>query len=200
MTKNLTTGALLNTWVSIILVRVLAMDQIILLGRGGQGAVTSSRVLAIAAFEDGKYSQAFPNFGVERMGAPVRSYCRIDKKPINLREQVYEAEYAIILDSTLLSGFIEKVSKMVIINSAKKPSEIKLNTNAEIKTVDITKIALEKIGKPFVNIAALGAFAGFTKEVSLEALEKAVQQQMGNKGPIVEKNLSAIREVYEQSK
>lgn len=176
------------------------MDQIILLGRGGQGAVTSSRVLAIAAFEDGKYSQAFPNFGVERMGAPVRSYCRIDKKPINLREQVYEAEYAIILDSTLLSGFIEKVSKMVIINSAKKPSEIKLNTNAEIKTVDITKIALEKIGKPFVNIAALGAFAGFTKEVSLEALEKAVQQQMGNKGPIVEKNLSAIREVYEQSK
>jgi pyruvate ferredoxin oxidoreductase gamma subunit len=200
LTKNLTTGALLNTWVSIILVRVLAMDQIILLGRGGQGAVTSSRVLAIAAFEDGKYSQAFPNFGVERMGAPVRSYCRIDKKPINLREQVYEAEYAIILDSTLLSGFIEKVSKMVIINSAKKPSEIKLNTNAEIKTVDITKIALEKIGKPFVNIAALGAFAGFTKEVSLEALEKAVQQQMGNKGPIVEKNLSAIREVYEQSK
>ena len=176
------------------------MKQVILLGRGGQGAVTSSRVLAIAAFEDGKQSQAFPNFGVERMGAPVRSYCRIDDKVINLREQVYEGDYAIILDPTLLPVFHEKVTKMVIINSGKKPSEIKLNTKAEIKTVDITKIALEKIGKPFVNIAALGAFAGFTKEVSLEALEKAVQQQMGNKGPMVEKNLAAIREVYKQSK
>lgn len=176
------------------------MEQIILLGRGGQGAVTSSRVLAIAAFEDGKYSQAFPNFGVERMGAPVRSYCRIDDSPINLREQVYEAEYAIILDPTLISGFHEKVSRMVIVNSGKKPNEIKIDTKAEIKTVDITKIALEKIGKPFVNIAALGAFAGFTKQVSISALEKAIMQQMGSKGPMVEKNLAAIREVYDQSK
>jgi pyruvate ferredoxin oxidoreductase gamma subunit len=176
------------------------MDQVIFLGRGGQGAVTSSRVLAIAAFEDGKYSQAFPNFGVERMGAPVRSYCRIDSSKINLREQVYEADYAIILDPTLIQNFHEKVKKMIIVNSGKKPEEIKLKTEAEIKTVDITKIALEKIGKPFVNIAALGAFAGFTKEVSLESLEKAVQQQMGSKGPMVEKNLSAIREVYAQSK
>ena len=68
------------------------MKQVILLGRGGQGAVTSSRVLAIAAYADGKFSQAFPNFGVERMGAPVRSYTRIDKKFINLRDQVYEAD------------------------------------------------------------------------------------------------------------
>ncbi|MBT4870328.1 MAG: pyruvate ferredoxin oxidoreductase [Candidatus Diapherotrites archaeon] len=172
------------------------MKQVILLGRGGQGAVTSSRVLAIAAYKDGKYSQAFPNFGVERMGAPVRSYCRIDGKFINLREQVYEAEYAIILDSTLLQSFHEKVTDTIIINSNKDSSEIKLDTKAKIKCVDITKVALEVIGKPFVNIAALGAFAAISEEVTLKGLEKAVEQQMGHKGPIVEKNLKAVEEVY----
>jgi len=172
------------------------MKQIILLGRGGQGAVTSSRVLAIAAFEDGKFSQAFPNFGVERMGAPVRSYCRIDKEFINLREQVYEADYAIVLDATLLDGFHETVTNTIIINSNKKSSEIKLNTKAKLMCVDITTVALEVIGKPFVNIAALGAFAAITGEVTLKGLEKAVQQQMGNKGSIVEKNLKAVEEVY----
>ncbi|MDD3083560.1 MAG: 2-oxoacid:acceptor oxidoreductase family protein [Candidatus ainarchaeum sp.] len=175
------------------------MKQIIFLGRGGQGAVTSSRVLAIAAFEDGKFSQAFPNFGVERMGAPVRSYCRIDEKKIDLREQVYDAEYAIVLDATLLNGLIESVSDTIIINSNKKPEEINLNTKAKIKCVDITKIALEEIGKPFVNIAALGAFAAITKEVSLNGLEKAIYQQMGSKGPMVEKNINAIRKVFEDA-
>lgn len=175
------------------------MKQIIFLGRGGQGAVTSSRVLAIAAFEDGKYSQAFPNFGVERMGAPVRSYARIDEKFINLREQVYDADYAIVLDATLLAGLTENVSNTIIINSNKEANEIKLNTKAKIKCVDITKIALDTIGKPFVNIAVLGAFAAITKEVSLEGLEKAICQQMGNKGTIVEKNISAIKKVYEEA-
>jgi pyruvate ferredoxin oxidoreductase gamma subunit len=181
------------------------MKQIIFLGRGGQGAVTSSRVLAIAAFEDGKFSQAFPNFGVERMGAPVRSYCRIDEKQINLREQVYAAEYAIVLDATLLHGLNESVSETIIINSNKKPEELKLNIKTldggqvKIKCVDITKIALEEIGKPFVNIAALGAFAAITKEVSLKGLEKAIYQQMGSKGPIVEKNINAIRNVYKSA-
>lgn len=173
------------------------MEQVILLGRGGQGAVTSSRVLAIAAYEDGKYSQAFPNFGVERMGAPVRSYTRIDDKFINLREHVYEAEYAIILDPTLLSGFHENVSKMIIINSNKPASEIKLDTKAKVKTIDITKIALEEIGKPFVNIAALGAFAGFTEEVSVKGLEKAINQQMSGKGHVIEKNVNAVKKLYE---
>ena len=172
------------------------MKQIILLGRGGQGAVTSSRVLAIAAYKDGKYSQAFPNFGVERMGAPVRSYARIDKKFINLREQVYQAEYAIVLDATLLTGFHETVTDTIIVNSNKDPSEIKINTKAKIRCVDITKVALEVIGKPFVNIAALGAFAAISGEVTIKGLEAAVQQQMGSKGPIVEKNLKAVEEVY----
>jgi pyruvate ferredoxin oxidoreductase gamma subunit len=175
------------------------MKQIIFLGRGGQGAVTSSQVLAIAAFKDGKYSQAFPNFGIERTGAPVRSYCRINDKPIEIREQVTEAEYAIILDATLLSELTESITKLIIINTNKKPEELKIKTKAQIKCVDITKVALEAIGKPFVNIPALGAFSAITSEVSLKALEEAVQQQMGSKGPIVEKNLLAVKKVYENA-
>ncbi len=181
------------------------MKQIIVLGRGGQGAVTSSQVLAIAAFKDGKASLAFPNFGVERTGAPVRSYCRIDSKPITLREQVYEADYAIVLDPTLLKGLTEKITGTIIVNSNKQSESLGLDTKApnvvqaKIKCVDITSIALKVIGKPFVNIAALGAFAGITGEVSLKSLEEAIALQMGSKGPMVEKNILAIREVYENA-
>jgi pyruvate ferredoxin oxidoreductase gamma subunit len=175
------------------------LKQIIFLGRGGQGAVTSAQVLAVAAFKDGKYSQAFPNFGVERMGAPVKSYCRIDDKQITLRELVYEADYAIILDPTLLKSFNEEVSKLIIVNSNKKPSELGLKTKAKIKCVDITAVSLKVIGKPFVNIAALGAFSALTGEVSIKGLEEAIQQQMGSKGPMVEKNINAIKEVYENA-
>jgi len=175
------------------------MKQIIVLGRGGQGAVTSSQVLAIAAFKDGKASLAFPNFGVERTGAPVRSYCRIDSKPITLREQVYEADYAIVLDPTLLKGLTEKITGTIIVNSNKQPEALGIVTKAKVKCVDITSTALKVIGKPFVNIAALGAFAGITGEVTLKSLEEAIALQMGSKGPMVEKNILAIREVYENA-
>ena len=167
------------------------MKQVLFLGRGGQGAVTSAQVLAIAAFKDGKYSQAFPNFGVERMGAPVRSYARIDTKEITLREQVYEANYAIILDPTLVNQLTEKVTDLIIVNSNKKPSELGLKTDAKVKCVDITSIALKVIGKPFVNIAAIGAFSALTKEVSINAISEAIRQQIGHKGNIVE-NIDAI--------
>ncbi|MCX6801071.1 MAG: 2-oxoacid:acceptor oxidoreductase family protein [Candidatus Diapherotrites archaeon] len=178
------------------------MKQIVILGRGGQGAVTSSQVLAVAAFENGKHSQAFPNFGVERMGAPVKSYCRIDEKPINLRSHVYEADYAIILDQTLAECFDEKVKDggLIIVNSNRLPKEIPISSKAKIVCVDITKIALGIIGKPFVNIIALGAFSALTKEISLQALEKAVQKQIGSKGSIAEKNIAALKKVYEASK
>ncbi|MCX6803467.1 MAG: 2-oxoacid:acceptor oxidoreductase family protein [Candidatus Diapherotrites archaeon] len=176
------------------------MKQILIMGRGGQGAVTSSQVLAIAAFNDGKHTLAFPNFGVERMGAPVKSYCRIDDKVINLREQVYEADYAIILDPTLSRHFNEKVSKLVILNSSKTEKEACIETTSKVKCVDITAIAIKIMGKPFVNIAALGALAALTDEVSLLGLEGAIKQQMGSKGSAVEKNIAAVREVYNIAK
>jgi pyruvate ferredoxin oxidoreductase gamma subunit len=176
------------------------MKQIVFLGRGGQGAVTSAQVLAIAAFKDNKFSLAFPNFGVERMGAPVRSYARLDDKKITLREQVYEADYALVLDPTLAKQLTEKVTKLIIVNSNKKPEELGIETSAKIKCVDVTSVALRVIGKPFVNIAMLGAFSSLTEEVSISALEEAIKQQMGSKGPLVEKNINAIKEVYELAK
>ncbi len=175
---------------------LISMKQIIVLGRGGQGAVTSSQIIAIAAFKDGLHSQAFPNFGVERTGAPVKSYARIGKEPITVRELVYEADYAIMLDPTLAKNFSEKVHKLLIINTNKKPEELGIHTSAEIKCVDITSVALKIIGKPFVNIASLGAFAALTGEVTLKGIEEAIHQQMGSKGTMVEKNINAIREVY----
>ncbi len=176
------------------------MKQVLVLGRGGQGAVTSTQILAVAAFADKKHCMAFPNFGVERMGAPVRSYCRIDDKPIELREHVKEADYAIILDPTLSRHFNEKVTKLIIVNSNKTPEEMCIETSAKVVCVDVTGVAMKTIGKPFVNIAALGALAALTDEITLKSLEDAIKQQMGSKGSAVEKNLLAVKEVYELAK
>lgn len=183
------------------------MKEIRFHGRGGQGAVTSSQLLAIAAFHDGKHSMAFPNFGVERRGAPVESFTRINSKPINLRAQVYTPDYVIVLDSTLI-GCIDpshgiKGNGVMLINSDKDEAEYgKLypKKNFKIKTINVTKVALDVIGKPFVNVATLGAFASLTGEVTLESLKKGVDQMLGHKGKIAELNKKALEEVYSRCK
>lgn len=178
----------------------MPMIEIVIIGRGGQGAVTSAQVLAVAAFNAGKHSQSFPNFGIERMGAPVKSYCRIDEKPVYTHEQVYNADYALVLDHTLSRNLSEKVSKLVIVNSNKTPEEMCIKTGAKIVCVDITSIALKIMGKPFVNIAALGAFSALTGEVPLASLEEAIKLQMGPRGTAAEKNIAATKEAYETAK
>ncbi len=126
------------------------MKEIRIHGRGGQGAVTASEVLAIAAFHDGKYCQAFPSFGVERRGAPVEAFTRISDKPINIREHVYEPDYVIVLDPTLLANVDVargvKDDGIIIINSNKPASEFKLDTKARVETIDMTAAAMEIIG------------------------------------------------------
>ena len=180
----------------------MVLKEIRLHGRGGQGAVTSTQVLAIAAFHDGNYSQAFPNFGVERTGAPVESYVRIDKKPINLRQHVYDPDYVIVLDSSLLDTVdvtkgLQK-NGLVIVNSDKSTEELKKKLdNVNVRAINITKIALDVIGKPFVNIASLGAFCTLSKEVSLEALNKAIDELFIAKGKttVAELNKKAAKAV-----
>ena len=164
------------------------MIEIKIIGRGGMGAVTASQILAKAAFFDGKYAQAFPNFGIERSGAPVFSFVRIDDKPINLREQIYNPDYVIVLDSSLFN-VLDIKGKEMLVNSSKK---IK---NA--KTVDVTKIAMETFGRPIVNTAILGAFAKITELVSIASLCKAVEETFD--GDLVEKNKEVMRKVYEKS-
>ncbi len=181
------------------------MMEIRIHGRGGQGAVTSSQVLAIAAFHNGKQSQAFPNFGVERTGAPVESFVRIDNEKILLRQQVYEPDVAIVLDPTLVAQGIDvakglKKNGLLIVNTDKSEKELEIKGQFRAKTINITKIALEIIGKPFVNIASLGAFAALTDAVSLDALKKAIAEKMSAKQAVVELNQKAVEAVFNEAK
>ncbi len=173
-------------------------------GRGGQGAVTAAEVLAVAAFLDGKYSQAFPHFGVERRGAPVKAFTRIDDKFIRLREHVYTPDYVIVLEATLLDAVNVaeglKEDGIIIINTEMSPDEVrkKLGVNNEIRCVDATKIALEEIGKPFVNMPMLGAFVKATGIVSLDSVKKAIMERFASKPAIAEKNVKAVERSYNE--
>ncbi|MGB9902789.1 pyruvate ferredoxin oxidoreductase subunit gamma [Methanothrix sp.] len=176
------------------------MKEIRFHGRGGQGAVTAAEMIAIAAFEDGRFSQAFPAFGVERRGAPVLAFARIDDKPIRMRSQVYEPDYVIVQDVTLLdvvnvTGGLKPDGK-IIINTDKDASALKLNTEAEVVTIDATRIAIDALGRPIVNTTMLGAFCGATGEVKLESLEKSILARFS--GSLGEKNIQAIRTAYER--
>jgi pyruvate ferredoxin oxidoreductase gamma subunit len=178
------------------------MHQIRIHGRGGQGVVTAAELIAMAAFYDGKNAQAFPAFGVERSGAPIESFARVDDKPIRIREQISEPDILIVQDPTLIGNpVIERGTNkktIVIINSSKEKKEISLNLPpANIYLVDAAKIALEKIGKNIVNTTILGAFARATGLVSLEALKKAIKEKFKDKGQeTIDKNINAIEEAY----
>lgn len=176
------------------------MKEIRLHGRGGQGSVTAAELIAVAAFEDKRFSQAFPAFGVERRGAPVMAFARIADRPIRIRSQIYEPDYVVVQDVTLLevvdvaSGL--KADGKIIINTDRPKDKLKLKTEAEVVTIDATKIAMEVLGRPIVNTTMLGAFCGATKEVSLESLNKAISERF--KGDLGKKNLAAIKTAYEK--
>ncbi len=179
--------------------------EVIFLGRGGQGVVTSAYVLAKAAFHDGKEVQAFPFFGVERRGAPVMSFCRISNKPIKTREQIYRADYMIILDPMLVKNAnIENKIKedgIVLVNSSTCPVELKkVRKKLHAIHVDATSVALEVIGKPFVNIPMLGAFASISDIIRLSSLKKAIDEMFVSKHEMAELNKRASEKLYKMMK
>lgn len=175
------------------------MKEIRIHGRGGQGSVTAAELLSIAAFADGKFSQAFPAFGVERRGAPVQAFTRISDTPIRLRSQIYTPDYVIVQDATLLetvdvaSGI--KDDGIIIINTKEKPENLKLETKARVMAADATKVALDIMGRPIVNTVLLGAFAGATGEVNVDSIKAAVKERFA--GKVGEKNAEAIQKAYE---
>ena len=162
-------------------------------GRGGQGAVTSAELLAIAAFYDGKFAQAFPFFGVERRGSPSTSFVRISSQPITLREQIYSPDYEIIFDPGLikLTDATKNVKKKVIVNTSNKMKGF--------YTEDVTKKAMEIFGKPIINTLILGAFIGFTKIVTLGSLEKAIEKRFSGNKELINKNKIAIKQAYQEA-
>lgn len=174
-------------------------------GRGGQGAWTASELLARAAIYEGKFIQSFPEFGPERMGAPVTAFTRISTEPIHIHCAVYNPDVVVVLDPTLLKtvsvaeGLNEEGT--IMINSKEDPAEIRktLNTNkGKVWTVPATEIAINILGMSITNTAMLGAVARVTKIVSLESLEKVIKERF--RLSVAEKNFAVIKEAYERVK
>lgn len=180
------------------------MIEIKCAGRAGQGAVTFSQILAIAAFEDGKYCQAMPAFGVERRGAPSFSYTRIDEKPINLRSLICSPDVVVVLDSTLFSviDIAEGLKKggILIINTNKTQKELGIKSDFRVFCVDASITATKYFGTDIVNTAMLGAFSKATGIVSLEGIYKGIEERFAGKKELVELNKKAIDEVYKKLK
>ena len=175
------------------------MIEIRIHGRGGQGSVTAAELVGFAAHSDGKYAQAFPSFGSERMGAPVQAFARISDKYIRVRSQVYNPDYVIVQDPTLMSvidvlGGI-KNDGLLIINSKKSPEEFKLDTSIKVLTIPAMDIALEIIGRPIMNTTLLGAFSSASKAISLEGIQKALCNKFAK--DIADKNFKAAQKAYD---
>lgn len=170
-------------------------------GRGGQGAVIGSKVLAIAIFSEGKFVQSFPSFGVERRGAPVTAFLRVDEHQINLRNEIYKPDHLIVLDPTLINN-------ETIFAGLKKGGWILLNTRSQISNlkfsdyklafVDASAIAvrnnLGNATSPIVNTAILGAFAKISGICSIDAVCTAIKKGVPIKS---EENAKAAREAFE---
>jgi len=171
------------------------MIEIRIHGRGGQGAVTTSQLLAIGAFLDGKQTQGFPAFGVERRGAPSNAFVRIDDKLINIRSQIYNPDVVLVLDASLFQAINVteglKEGGMILVNSTKKPEELEIGNKYKVHTFDATGTAMEVFKKPIVNTAIVGAYAAISGEISLDSLLKACDQRF--KGEIAEKNKEIVK-------
>jgi pyruvate ferredoxin oxidoreductase gamma subunit len=180
------------------------MYQIRIHGRGGQGVVSGAEMLSVAAFLEGRYAQAFPTFGAERMGTRVTAFCRIDDREIRSREPVHSPDALIIQDPTLLhevdlfDGLQRK--GCVLINSAHSFEELGLGEftrafrPAQLCMVAATDIALKHVGLPLPNAALLGAFAALSGQLKLSSVLAAIRAKFPR--PIAEANVAAAREAH----
>lgn len=178
------------------------MIEIRLHGRGGQGAVVASLILARAAHLEGWNVQVFPEFGVERRGVPVTAFARLDKQPIYLRTKVYHPDHILVLDPALIQ-FIDITAGMrhegwVVINSPEQPSSFHFSDFFRVATVDGTGIAAKhRIGTqsaPIVNTSMVGAFAKATGLISMTSVENAIRETIPG---AVQSNFSAAQEAFE---
>lgn len=172
-------------------------------GRGGQGAKTASLLLADAAFNTGKYIQGFPEYGPERMGAPITAYNRISDKPITVHSNIYEPDYVVVVDDTLLDvvpvtdGL--KETGAIVINTTKSPEIIKKSLNGytgAIYTIDARKISIEALGKYFPNTPMLAAIVKvsqiMTDEAFLEDMKGSFKHKFAKKPEVIEGNMKAL--------
>lgn len=180
------------------------MLQIRIHGRGGQGVVTATEMLSIAAFGQGRFAQAFPSFGSERTGAPVVAFCRIDDEEIRLREPIIAPDVLIVQDPTLLyqvdvfQGL--KPDGYVLINSKRSFDELGLGDFTErfrherLITVPATEIALKHLRRPLPNAVLLGGFAALSGLLTLKAVEEAIRVKF--KGTVADSNVAGAAEAF----
>lgn len=179
-------------------------------GRGGQGTVTAAKVLADACLSGGRYVQAFPEYGPERAGAPLRAYNRISDKELRIHCPVLHPKVVGVVDATLLDAMnvAEGTTDdaIFVVNTSKDPATIRKALGAKpgqkVFTVDATTIAIEDIGRPLPNSPMLGAVAGVTGLVSLEHLLEEVKKSFGKKfsEKIINGNLKAVERGFKEAR
>jgi pyruvate ferredoxin oxidoreductase gamma subunit len=174
-------------------------------GRGGQGVVTAAELLSVAAFIEGRHSQAFPSFGSERTGAPVVSFCRIDDLPIRVREPIAAPDALIVQDPTLLhqvdlfAGVTP--SSYMLINTSRSFDELGLGEFVagfdpeRVSTVPATELAREHLGRPLPNLVLLGGFAALTNVVSIDSVAQAIGRRFS--GGLADRNVAAARAAFD---
>ena len=180
-------------------------------GRGGQGAKTASLLLADAAFNTGKYIQGFPEYGPERMGAPITAYNRISDKPITVHSNIYEPDYVVVVDDTLLDvvpvtdGL--KETGAIVINTTKSPEIIKKSLNGykgAVYTIDARKISIETLGKYFPNTPMLAAIVKVSKimtdEAFLEDMKGSFKHKFAKKPEVIDGNMKALEMALKEVK
>jgi 2-oxoacid:acceptor oxidoreductase gamma subunit (pyruvate/2-ketoisovalerate family) len=178
------------------------MIEIRLHGRGGQGAVTSAELLATAAIEQGKYAQAFPNFGPERRGAPVMAFVRVDDKPIRNRHMIHNPDLVMVLDPSILrlvdvtSGL--KDDGILVTNSKHTADELReeLGLTCKMGTVNANVIAKEELGILITNTTMLGALLKAREVIELEALIEPLKRRFGR---IADKNINALKRAFKET-
>ena len=172
-------------------------------GRGGQGAKTACLLLADAAFNTGKYIQGFPEYGPERMGAPITAYNRISDKPITIHSNIYEPDYVVVVDDTLLESVPVtaglKKEGAIVINTTKSPEYLKEKLNGydgNIYTIDARKVSEETLGKYFPNTPMLAAIVKVTgimsDEAFLEDMKGSFKHKFAKKPEVIEGNMKAL--------
>lgn len=172
-------------------------------GRGGQGAKTASLLLADAAFNTGKYIQGFPEYGPERMGAPITAYNRISNTPIRIHSNIYEPDYVVVVDDSLLEAVDVtaglKPNGAIVINTTKSGNELKPLLNGytgDVYTIDARKISLETLGKYFPNtpmLAAIVKVSGVIEEKDFLAdMEGSFKHKFAKKPEVIDGNMKAL--------
>jgi pyruvate ferredoxin oxidoreductase gamma subunit len=184
--------------------RGLSVFEVRIHGRGGQGVVTAAELLSLAAFDEGRYAQAFPSFGSERMGAPVVSFCRIDDHEIRTREPVMAPDALIVADATLLQQVDVfggcKADGFILINTARSFDELGLGEfvkgfrRERMLTLPAAEIAREHTGRAVANTALLGGFAALSGWLSLHAVAQAIHERFA--GTLGERNAAAARAAH----